>query len=80
MVKLSMKKKIFYNDRLVKKDLNVSELLQSQKINKISNVDINKLLNRVKLDHKIEKKKKIIFLSLVILLLGLMGIFVSIVR
>ena len=75
-----MKKKIFYNDRLVKKDLNVSELLQSQKINKISNVDINKLLNRVKLDHKIEKKKKIIFLSLVILLLGLMGIFVSIVR
>ena len=41
-------------------------------------VDINKLLNRVKIDKKKETKKKIILLGFGILILGLTGIFVSI--
>ena len=42
---------------------------------KIKTTDINILLNRVKLTKKIEFKKKIIFLSLLLLTVGLVGIF-----
>ena len=45
-----------------------------------TNVDINRLLNRVKVDQQSEKLKNFIFISLGILLLGLMGTFVLIVR
>ena len=41
-------------------------------------VDINKLLNRVKIDKKNETKRKFILLGFGILILGLTGIFVSI--
>ena len=43
-------------------------------------VNINMLLNRVKLEKKIELKKKIIYYSLTISLLFLMGVFLTIVR
>jgi len=39
-------------------------------------VDINKLLNRVKIDQKNETKRKIIFYSLTILALGLFSTFI----
>ena len=44
------------------------------------NVDINKLLNRVKNDVYKEKKSKIIFFSLVTSLIGLLGVLISVVR
>ena len=43
-------------------------------------VDINMLLNRVKIEKKTEIKQKIIYYSLTISLLFLMGVFITIVR
>ena len=43
-------------------------------------VDINKLLNRVRLDKKNENKKKIIFYSLIILTLGLFSTIITIIK
>ena len=43
-------------------------------------VDINKLLNRVKIDQKNETKRKIIFYSLSILALSLFSTFISIIK
>lgn len=43
-------------------------------------VNINMLLNRVKLEKKTEIKQKIIYYSLTISLLFLMGVFLTIVR
>ena len=43
-------------------------------------VNINMLLNRVKLEKKTEIKKKIIYYSLTISLLFLMGVFLTIAR
>ena len=43
-------------------------------------VDINMLLNRVKLEKKTEIKQKIIYYSLTISLLFLMGVFITFAR
>ncbi|MDB9936181.1 hypothetical protein OAD05_04620 [Candidatus Pelagibacter sp.] len=43
-------------------------------------VDINKLLNRVKIDQKNETKRKIIFYSLVILGLSLLGTLITFLK
>jgi len=63
-----MLKSYFHNSKL--KDENVYEKrpLQFQKIYSKNVVDVNKLLNRVKLKERNETKKKIIFFSLLILL------------
>ena len=74
-----MKKNIFYNDKFIKREVEIKVLPQLNDLYKKKNVDINRLLNRVKVDQKIEKKKKIIFFSLGVLLLGLMGTFVTII-
>ena len=43
-------------------------------------VDINKLLNRVRMDEKKETKRKIIFYSLTTLVLGLFSTFIIIIK
>ena len=43
-------------------------------------VDINILLNRVKLEEKNEIKKKVIFFSFILLALGLFGTFITIIK
>ena len=43
-------------------------------------VDINKLLNRVRIDQKNETKRKIIFYSLTILALGLFSTLITIIK
>ena len=43
-------------------------------------VDINKLLNRVRLDKKNETKRKIIFYSSVILILSLFSTFIVVIK
>ena len=75
-----MKKNIFYNTRLDRKDLDIKELSYLRNTDQKQNVDINRLLNRVKIEQVHEKKEKIIFFSLGILLLGFMGIFISIIK
>ena len=51
-----------------------------QHIGKKKVVDINKLLNRVKIDKKNETKKKIIFYSFVILVLSLLGTLITLLK
>ena len=44
------------------------------------NVNINTLLNRVKMGEKNKKKEKLIFFSLGMLIVGLMGVFITLVK
>ena len=63
--------KNFYNQKVDKK-----YVVKSYKKKKIQNVDINKLLNRVKNNEKNEKKKSFILFGLATVLVGLVSIFV----
>tara|TARA_B110000971_G_scaffold193368_1_gene206252 strand:- start:244 stop:471 length:228 start_codon:yes stop_codon:yes gene_type:complete len=75
-----MDNSIFHNSKSIEKKLDVKEFSYLQKLDKNKIVDINNLLNRVKVSEKDEKKQRIIFFSFGILLLTSMGIFVSIIR
>ena len=74
-----MQKGIFYNYRSKQKESEIKKISLLQNIEK-KNVNINSLLNRVKVDQQSEKKRNIIFFSLGISLLGFMAIFVTIIR
>ena len=54
--------------------------IPSQYIDQNRIVDINKLLNRVKIDQKNETKQKIIFYSFVILGLSLLGTLIAFLK
>ena len=58
-----MSKNFFHNNKLINYDLRLKNSKYKSHINE-KNTDINKLLNRVKLNQQIEKKEKFIFLSL----------------
>ena len=75
-----MDSKIFHNSKSIEKNLDEKGISYLEKIDKDKIVDINKLLNRVKISEQDEKKQRIIFFSYGILLLTCMGIFVSIIR
>tara|TARA_B110000027_G_C15827322_1_gene172567 strand:+ start:213 stop:440 length:228 start_codon:yes stop_codon:yes gene_type:complete len=62
-----------YKNKSINQNINTKRLFEVKRINEKRVVDINKLLNRVKIEHKNEKKRKIIFYSLVILGLSLIG-------
>jgi hypothetical protein len=73
--------KAYFHDRkhnIEKKVQKKTIPLQSIDQNRI--VDINKLLNRVKIDKKNETKKKIIFYSLTTLALGLFSTLIIIIK
>ena len=67
----------FHNDKSIDQNLNTKRLSGVQPLEKKQVVDINKLLNRVKIDKRNEIKKKIIFYSSTILALGLFLIFIK---
>ena len=75
-----MDNNIFHNSKSIEKNLAEKRISYIEKIDKDEIVDINKLLNRVKISEQDEKKQRIIFFSYGILLLTCMGIFVSIIR
>ena len=75
-----MDNNIFHNSKSIEKKLDVKKFSYLHKLDKNKVVDINNLLNRVKVSEKDEKKQRIIFFSFGILLLTSMGIFVSIIR
>ena len=75
-----MDNNIFHNKKNYKQNLDDNKSPFLQNIDKKQNVDINKLLNKVRVDQKNEKKNKVIFLSSGIFLLGLMGIFISLIK
>jgi len=59
-----MRKVYFHNEKSIDQNINTKRLSEVQHIGEKQVVDINKLLNRVKIDQKNETKRKIIFYSL----------------
>lgn len=64
-----MKKKIIHKELSVIKKIDINYLRQNH-INENRNIDINKLLNRVRQNNKEKKNKRIIFFSLFFLALS----------
>ena len=75
-----MQKMYFHNDKSIDQNINTKKLSKVQNISEKQVVDINKLLNRVKIDHKKETKRKIIFYSLSILGLSLLGTLITFLK
>ena len=69
-----MPKVYFHNGKSIDQNINTKRLSEVQQVSEKQVVDINKLLNRVKKEKKNETKRKIIFYSLSILGLSLLGI------
>ena len=73
--------KSFYQNRIsVDENLDIKRLSKAQHIGERQVVDINKLLNRVKIDQKNETKRKIIFYSFVILGFSLLGTLITFLK
>ena len=80
MIRLVMTKNYLHNYNISKTSVSNDELVKNNyKKNPIS-VDINKLLNRVKLEEKNKRKQKLIYLAIVSTGVALMGIFISFVN
>jgi len=75
-----MPKVYFHNKKSIDQNINTKRLSEAQHIGERQVVDINKLLNRVKIDQKNETKRKIIFYSLVILGLSLLGTLITFLK
>ena len=70
----------FHNEKSIDQNINTKRLSEAQHVNEKQVVDINKLLNRVKIDQKSETKRKIIFYSLVISGLFLLGTLITFLK
>jgi hypothetical protein len=75
-----MQKVYFHNGKSIDQNINTKRLSEVQHVSEKQVVDINKLLNRVKLDQKNETKRKFIFYSLTTLILGLFSAFIIIIK
>jgi hypothetical protein len=75
-----MQKMYFHNNKSIDQNINTKKLSKVQNISEKQVVDINKLLNRIKIDHKNETKRKIIFYSLSILGLSLLGTLITFLK
>ena len=73
--------KTYFHDRKHTSEKKVhKKTIPAQYIDQKRIVDINKLLNRVRMDKKNENKKKVIFYSLTTLALGLFLTFIMIIK
>jgi hypothetical protein len=70
----------FHNNKSIDPNINTKKLSKVKNISQKQVVDINKLLNRIKIDHKNETKQKIIFYSLSILGLSLLGTLITFLK
>ena len=70
----------FHNNKSIDQNINTKKLSKVQNISEKQVVDINKLLNRIKIDNKKETKRKIIFYSLSILGLSLLGTLITFLK
>ena len=75
-----MRKVYFHNGNSIDQNINTKRLSEVQQVSEKQVVDINKLLNRVKIDQKNETKKKFIFYSLTILSLSLLGTLITVLK
>ena len=75
-----MQKNFFHNNKPFSRTIGTKQTLQHQKIDQKRVVDINKLLNRVRIEEKEEIKRKVFFYSSVILAIGLLASFILIIK
>ena len=75
-----MQKVYFHNVKSIDQNINTKRLSRRQHVGEKQVVDINKLLNRVKIDQKNETKRKIIFYSFTILGLSLLGTLITVLK
>ena len=75
-----MRKVYFHNEKSIDQNINTKRLSEAQHIGERQVVDINKLLNRVKIDQKNETKRKIIFYSFIIMGLSLLGTLITVLK
>ena len=75
-----MPKVYFHNKKSIDQNINTKRLSGVHKIDEKQVVDINKLLNRVKIDKKNETKRKIIFYSSTLLGLSLLGTLITVLK
>ena len=75
-----MPKVYFHNEKSIDQNINTKRLSEAQYISERQVVDINKLLNRVKIDQKNETKRKIFFYSFTALGLFLLGTFITLIK
>ena len=75
-----MQKVYFHNGKSIDQNINTKRLSEVQHVSEKQVVDINKLLNRVKIDQKNETKRKIIFYSLSTLALGLFSTLIMTIK
>ena len=75
-----MPKVYFHNGKSIDQNINTKRLSEAQHISEKQVVDINKLLNRVKIDQKKETKQKIIIYSFIILGLSLLGTLITVLK
>ena len=75
-----MRKVYFHNGKSIDQNINTKRLSEAQNVSEKQVVDINKLLNRVKIDQKNETKQKIIFYSFTILGLSLLGTLITVLK
>ena len=73
MVKLDVLKNIYYNTKSAERDLNLNTPVPIRYLGQKQNVDINELLNRVKIEKKNQIKNKLFFLGLAVLPISLIG-------
>ena len=72
--------RVFNNNKSIIKSKSGKKNIPVQYIDQKRIVDINKLLNRVRIDKKNETKRKIIFCSSIILALGLFSTLITVVK
>jgi len=75
-----MPKVYFHNEKSFDQNINTKRLSEAQHVGERQVVDINKLLNRVKIDQKNETKRKIIFYSSTVLGLSLLGTLITFLK
>ena len=75
-----MQKNYFHNNKISNENKDKKKSLRLSNMNTKSIVDINILLNRVKIEEKDRTNRKIFFFSLVTLTIILFGIFIATIR
>ena len=75
-----MPKVYFHNKKSIDQNINTKRLSEARQIGEKQVVNINKLLNRVKIDQKNEIKRKIIFYSFTIFGLSLIGTLIAVIK
>ena len=75
-----MQKNYFHNNKIRNENKDKKKSLRLSNMNTKSIVDINILLNRVKIEEKDRTNRKIFFFSLVTLTIILFGIFIATIK